>query len=271
MFEILLQDNPLLCSCKSAEIIQWLFAEAHNDAAATSYECKYMSSSIAIDEKAINRSNFLCKRTVIIVFSSLGFGITTVLVCVTIYYVWTTKAKRRIRHIGSNFKRDFSDGHLNEKYICFLAYACREEGKVHKTLLTPLNNILKDILQTDKRPVSTGYDFKPGFPIYDEAYRCVQAACVFIAVVSDAFCQSEYCKGEIREAYTQQKPIIVILFGTVTETKMSPYLLEVFRRNARAKAVEQEDGGLEIVPDLNTIAESVLKLAADNYANFNDT
>ena len=183
------------------------------------------------------------------------------------YYVWTTKAKRRIRCIANDFIQAFNEGNLKEKYICFLAYAGREEEKVHKALLTPLNNVLKDSLNTNKRPVSTGYDFKPGFPIYDEAYRCVQDACVFIAIVSDAFCQCEYCKGEIREAYTQQKPIIVILLGTVTETKMSPYLLEVFRRNARAKVVEQEDGDLEIVPDLNTIAESILNLAANNYAN----
>ena len=106
--------------------------------------------------------------------------------------------------------------------------------------------------------------FRPGMSLFNEITRCIAESCVVIFVVSQAFCASGWCRNEVREAYEQNKPIILFFKDEIEIILMTPHLKIIFQRYTRVKIV-QEKGNYEIVPNFTRTSESIILLASQNY------
>ncbi len=84
---------------------------------------------------------------------------------------------------------------------------------------------------------------------------------MFVAVVSDAFLRSQYCKLSLQEACKQDKPTILLFRGQVDTTDMPEYMREVFNRNSRAWIKHNDDGYYYVVPSVQEISNAMWELA----------
>ena len=119
---------------------------------------------------------------------------------------------------------------------------------------------LREFTDCDRDQVCDGdLHFVPGHDIFGEMRTCIADSAVFVAVISENFCQSYFCQLEISEARSSGKPIILIFKEQVDEEQMDTVIREVFLKFARAK-VTQTDGQYEISPKWEQICEAVLTL-----------
>jgi hypothetical protein len=105
--------------------------------------------------------------------------------------------------------------------------------------------------------------FRPGFSLRCELIRCISESAVFIAVISEEFCQKPWCNEEFKEAYDQNKPIILIMLDHVDQSVMHPFIKKIFNKNAHASWIQDEHGG-QLEPNWNLFCKSVLELAGTN-------
>jgi hypothetical protein len=69
-----------------------------------------------------------------------------------------------------------------------------------------LGDILKEITGIDRTLICDGdQNLRPGFYVLDETILCMQRSAVVIVVVSNHFCQSNYCDTELSQAYDLKK------------------------------------------------------------------
>ena len=101
--------------------------------------------------------------------------------------------------------------------------------------------------------------------LIDEISRCLDNSCVVIFIVSEAYCESEWCRTEKREACTRNKPIIIILTETVAVKKMPSNLRNIFQTIVRVKLIQQNDGQYILKPNSQKLCEAIIKLASERF------
>ena len=101
--------------------------------------------------------------------------------------------------------------------------------------------------------------FIPGQTIFSEMIRCLEDSAVFVAVMSENYCESNFCKFEIEQARVMEKPIILIFKEHVAEDKMNHVTKQIFRHFTRVKCVF-EDGHARIQPDWTQLCEAIIQL-----------
>ena len=173
-----------------------------------------------------------------------------------------SKAKKR-KDNENNFLQYFK---THGQYLAFLSF-CNSDGDlgVH-AIYNELNTTLKEMVDDKRDIICVGEkDFVPGKSIYDEISRCLDYSCVVIFIVSEAFCDSEWCRTEIREACTRNKPIIIILTETVATEKMPSSLKNIFQTTVRVKLI-QEDEKYVLKPCPQKVCEAIVRLASERYS-----
>jgi hypothetical protein len=194
--------------------------------------------------------------------------VIVVAIIVTLISVFVTKAHYRSKAKRRKLSKEkfiemFLGDDFNKNRISFIVYASEDLDDLNKSFSRCLNNDLQNALKTDRRLISNGdLDIAPGYPIMDEVLRCVTKSCTLIALASKNFCESEWCQIELREAYNLNIPIILLFKEDVEESLMSPTMLAVFKKFARAKLIAKDDT-FETVPEWNQFVESVINLAIE--------
>ena len=92
--------------------------------------------------------------------------------------------------------------------------------------------------------------------------RCIEESAVFIAIMSQNYCQSDYCKFGIDQADQQGKPIILIFIEEVPEYIMTLVIRKVFKNYTRVKLIKKDDGHRRLEPSWNQLCEAVVCAAA---------
>jgi hypothetical protein len=124
----------------------------------------------------------------------------------------------------------------------------------------PLVNHFREIFDTPRELVCIGdRHFTPGRSIYHEIHRCLEISAVIITVVSNEFCQSQYCVNELEQAYDLGKPILMIFVDMVDENEMTPIMRQLFKRYTRVN-MRIIDGEVQIVPCWDRICRSILEM-----------
>ena len=86
---------------------------------------------------------------------------------------------------------------------------------------------------------------------------CVLAR-AFVAVVSQDFCESFWCKREIRKARDDGKPVILLFKEHVEYEEMGPDVQYFFKRNIRSKWTVNDDGEYKLGTSCETVGESII-------------
>ena len=102
--------------------------------------------------------------------------------------------------------------------------------------------------------------FTLGHTIFDEIMHCLEASAVVVCVISHNFCESEYCRREIEEAYRLGKPIILLFTEDVEEGLISRAIRHVFKLYARAKFLRGEDGHYMLQPGWDHLCKGIIQL-----------
>ena len=164
------------------------------------------------------------------------------------------------------FKELFKNNKIDQRYLAFLSYHSDDEEIVKQNIFQKLNETLQLRFGLEDREVISEGDrhFQPGKSIFTEIMRCVTESCLVIFVVSQSFCASDWCKMEVKEACTQAKPIILVFREQVDIKLMPAYLRTIFERQVRVK-LEHRDGEYILVPNLQTVCDSIIRLAYEDY------
>jgi len=64
-FQFILQGNPLDCTCESSKFIKWLASISSLKDSVNDYACIYKGNEIQVDTDAVEKSKYLCIRTVV--------------------------------------------------------------------------------------------------------------------------------------------------------------------------------------------------------------
>ncbi|XP_045211158.2 toll-like receptor 4 [Mercenaria mercenaria] len=259
--EVKINGNPFECSCQSVDFIEWIYEKSVADT--LQYQCDYEKEIITINKESIAKANFLCIRTVIYTISSVIPAAVALAIFVTLLLAWRYFSQKRRLTKLNKFLQSFQKGHLCDKFICMLSYS-DTDAEVSKRLCDKLEEKLKDVAKCERDIVGIDYKhFQVGLPVVEEVMRCMYKSLVAVFVVSEAFCQSDWCSLEVREAYEQQKPIVLIFVEEVSEESMTLYVRNVFQRYTRGKLFHTEDGEVDFEPGgIKGLCDSIILLAS---------
>ena len=116
------------------------------------------------------------------------------------------------------------------------------------------------MLNLDKELICFGdLHFKPNEMTCKEVTRCLGEPTVFVAVISNSYCESDFCQMEIEEAKTSGKPVILIFMEHVSEDKIGMIIRQIFRNFTRIRFI-RENGELQIEPSWPHVCEAIIKL-----------
>ena len=218
--QITLKGNPFICTCTTTPFLYWLATLNESNT------CVFSSEQKTIDMYLLPQIEYHCKETIVItVFSIFGF-VTTLLLSIMICLILREVQKQQRRkgiYMGIELYRINRDE--RQTLPVFLSF-CTEDDEIAMEAIYPhLDTNLKNILNTDARCVATGgTDFRPGYSLTDEIIRCVEASSVVIFFVTNAFCETLWCKNETLVAHYDKKPIILMLWEKV-DPRLMPHQL----------------------------------------------
>ena len=256
--QIDLKGNPFVCSCNNTQFLYWLTTSSET------YTCRYMSEDKRIDISFIQSFEYLCKVEIVIVVFSLFSLVCFILVSI-LTYILIKKKRRFLQRKKTNTGIDMYSARLDKKIPpVFLSFCTEDEDTVMDEIFPNLDAGLKKLLRTDCRCVATdGTDFRPGFSIADEIIRCIEASYVVIFFVTNAFCETLWCKDEAFVAYRENKPIILMLWEKVNTKTMPKHLYKHYKEYARVHWM-QEDGQRVMKPGWSELCEAIVRLFTNN-------
>ena len=131
---------------------------------------------------------------------------------------------------------------------------------VQSQIFVLFQNSLRALTEADRELVCIAdKHFWPGRSIYIETTRCLEECAVFVAVMSRNYCNSDYCKHEIKEARSMGNPIILMFIEDVEPNHMDVVIWEIVRNFTRVKFIF-EDGEYKIQPNWNEVCRSIIQM-----------
>ncbi|XP_053390416.1 toll-like receptor 1 [Mercenaria mercenaria] len=260
--EVMMNDNPFECSCETVDFIEMIRTTILNNT--RQYLCNFEKETTPINDKSVAKAKFLCIRAIVYTISS----VISVLVVLSLFIMFflTLRYFRKKRQVTKlqTFLRKFNRDQLRENFLCLLSYS-DSDAKVSNQLFIRLEALLKEIAKYEDDAICVDFKhFRAGKPIVEEIMRCMSESLVAVFVVSEAFCRSDWCCLEVKEAYEQQKPIILIFVEEVSEESMTIYIRNIFHRYSRGKLVATENGEIDFKPGgLKGLCNSIILLGSE--------
>lgn len=286
-FTLDVSGEAIECSCNEEDLsfLTWL-TEHKNHLFVDNlenYTCKMDDQSVDIfdnrDLQTIgNYCSWLQTKLYLYVLTPI---ISTIIISFAVILYVKVKRLRHARHMREKFNTVISQlrtNHFPKRYLAFVSFCSEDDAVVTADIIPTLQQTLQHIVGINRDLIVRGdTTFRPGFPIFEEIIRGIEESAVTIIVVSRHFCQKQWCQQELREAYDQHKPIIVIMLEKVEHKLMDNVLKRIFDRYTHARYVSNENGGGgHLEPDWFHFCTSLIALAGpvlDNhpmYAKNND-
>ncbi|XP_060553769.1 toll-like receptor 4 [Ruditapes philippinarum] len=263
---IYFEHNRFICNCKSSRFIKWLHVYMTNNYTQILTCSLNDKDDVLIDDAVIKEAEFSCIRSKVIIASVLTVVSIITLVSLAIcFIIYKRRKQERMRKRGY-FITNFKLGNVPEKYLCFVSYSSEDYKADIRQVTARTKESLQELIQTSKEVLCViDEHVNLGFPIVDEIMRCIKESCVGLFFVTTNFCQSQWCEMELRETYELNKPIILIFKEEIDTRIMSPLMLKIFQQFTRGKLVVTEHGDIQMIPDIQELSNSILKLASLRY------
>lgn len=268
-FRVDLSGNKFTCSCneKEMEFLRWLTGNLKTFLTGTNgnYHCLFQNNDIDIANGGLYKVQSVCEWEITKHYLYIFGPVTAALIIILL-----TVSLIRLRHLNRERQRtkwvnlvskQLRTNKFPKPNLVFASFCSEDETLVTEQILPNLQRSLQSIVNTSKELIVQGDAlFRPGFPIIEEIMRGVNDCAVIILFVSKRFCEKQWCQQEIREAYEQNKPIVVIMLEKVDTKLMGKVLEKIFRRYAHARWVSDDSGG-HLEPDWLPFCQSLIALA----------
>jgi hypothetical protein len=264
-------ENPFECTCRTVKFQQWVISKLQPQSNNV-YTCNQYDTTLTIGYGTIEKSEYLCKRTAIIIGVICGsIALVTVIVFAVVALHKMNRAARQ-RQAISSFINEIAKGTLPQKYLCFLSFSSNEDSN----LITEVSGSIDENLRlltgvSDRTLVCIGdRNFRPGYPLINEIYRLVNESFVTVCLVSRLFCASRWCELEMRTAEERNKPIVLIFTEKVKRTEMPDIMKHIFDTRTRARLVNENNTYI-LIPGYDILSASILDLAIKDFANLRNS
>jgi hypothetical protein len=259
---VTLYNNPLRCSkCENKQFLQWLVTTEHVNTKTQHLKC-YQSEDVFEDlnSAAIDHVESICRREQVILASTVSISVFLLLIMSSVVVIYLRKRKNnkqnnvnRVIHLLKQCQNQF-------EFAVFLSYSSADDEFVRTCVFNQLRDILKELTGIDRTLICSGdHNLRPGFYVLDETILCIQRSAVVIVVVSNHFCQSNYCDTELSQAYDLKKPILLVFKETVEEDRMRPVMKLLFRQNVRV-LFEENNGVFVLKSTWEHVGKSIIDL-----------
>ncbi|XP_060560331.1 toll-like receptor 4 [Ruditapes philippinarum] len=231
-----LGDNPISCSnCEAKQFIYWLTHTNSVSISTANLACTTLKNTRRkIDTRTLDDVNNICKRTIMIISTTVSVGFTFIIVLIVIMVIYKRRKRANKRIKRGELVNRLQEGQGQNEFVAFLSYSSEDKDFVDNFLIDDFNETLQHMTGIDRNLICTGDLYlRPGFRILDEISLCIERASAFIVVVSDSYNSSPYCHNELDIAYRLQKPIVLFIKGTVDESLMTPVMKSLFNSNVR--------------------------------------
>ena len=250
--DITLKQNPVSCFCENMCFLK-LITELNE-----TNTCSLNGQTLYINELTIRKTMYLCKKIIVITVFSVFALIMVMFIPISAYLVVKEKRKVRMKRLKESGIEMFE---MNpNKYPVFLSFSGDDEEFVMTKVYPNLDSGLKSILNTESCcVVSGGTDFRPGYLIKKEIARWVEASSVIVFFLSENFCTKQWCIDEVYQAFNDDKPIVLMMWGKVN-TAMMPRILRKHYETYTRVHWTMENGELVMRPDWNQLCETIVRL-----------
>ncbi|KAH3850669.1 hypothetical protein DPMN_093094 [Dreissena polymorpha] len=123
-----------------------------------------------------------------------------------------------------------------------------------------MNETFKRVVGVERDLVCIGDEqFKVGWNIYREIYRCMGLSHVVVLVLSEGFANSAFCDQELDIAIQLKKPIVLLLKDRVNIDELSEPIQVLYRTNVRI-LIEYEHGEYVLKTTWDNVCRSILQM-----------
>ena len=261
-FHVDLRNNNFACNCEGSQFITWLYLYLMPKMSpGQTLECIVHNQRQTINDETVMKSHQDCSRTErIITVSVLSLCLLFVIVITGLMFL--IYMRRRIRerkrqHYFATLQND-----VNHKNIIFCLFCTKDLEFLVKHVSQVFTDTFRNITGMDANLFSDNFKgYKIGFPLINEADRCIRQAHVIAFLVSHASCECKRCLCELRLALHENKPIVVILKEQMDENKMPPIVRLLVRTTSKASFVRRQQN-LYLSPSPKKFCNIILDLAS---------
>ena len=259
-----LTKNPFECSCRTARFVKWLSRVLNQSKV---YTCSMEGSLVTVTRNTFKSCQYLCYRDIVHICVIIGcslFVISVTIVCFRRYKVLRAlQFERNKQAFISKFGNQYicsatTQESQKSEYIVMLTYH-EDDYDICKTYIYDrLNAGLAALIGTDENLVLFGLDKEtPGVPKSTEMERCTKKCCVYMCVVTRAFCDDYWCQTQLENADREGKPI-VFLFVRDLEKNIPSFMKVLLRRVFVMRVDCSED---ILTPSWETSCLKIIELA----------
>lgn len=240
-FEIDLSRNTFVCECETSGFVNWMYSHfILKKLIATEMKCVLESRVVTIDYRALEKTQYLCERSsIIIVSSGLSLCYVTVII-VTVIFARRFIERKRIEEKRKDFLAKFKADRENNRYLIFIIFCQKEEALVHEVVMPVLSDCLNKLLNTEAKLIGVGYnEFRLGLPLIVETERCIRQSSAVVILHSRASGKCVRSKREVKIAYEKDKPMAIINKGFVDADLVTPILEAVIAKSPSVSIINQ--------------------------------
>ena len=211
-FEIDLSRNTFVCECETSGFLSWMYSHfIPKKLIATEMKCVLDSRVVTINYRALEKTQYLCERTSIIIVSpGLSLCYFTVII-VTVIFTRRFIERKRIEKKRKNFLAKFKADRTNNRYLIFIIFCQKEEALVYEVVMPVLSDCLNKLLNTEEKLIGVGYnEYRLGLPLIVETERCIRQSSAVVILHSRASSKCVRNKREVKIAYEKDKPMAII-------------------------------------------------------------
>lgn len=256
--------NPFQCICKYQTFIQWIAHTPFVENSSQALSCHdHDHDHLTITVQTAKELQEECARARrlrnIVLASSVTFvTIVTITLSTAAVYI-RRRRKLRQKRTKEEIKAQIQDNNYQFQYPVFISYSNEDVDLVLEHVYPDMVDHMRRMFNTPRDLVSIGdRHFRPGQTIFEEIDVCLSKSAIVIFVVSHPFCQSNFCKYELEQAYTLNKKIMLLFIEDVEEQNMPPLIGKYFNKYTRINLRRCRDGEINITPKWEIICESIL-------------
>ncbi|KAH3850662.1 hypothetical protein DPMN_093087 [Dreissena polymorpha] len=212
---------------------------------------------VEITNDLLTSLRFDCDRTTIIGATVASTVAVVSALCVGINVL---RNKRKLQKREDRMARVVTNLNRGNGFAVYLIYSSVDEVFVRSAVYSPLNEKLKKLVGVERDLVCIGDEqFRVGWNIYREIYKCMERSHVAVVVLSEGFANSVFCDQEMDIAMQLKKPVILLLKGDVDINQYSEHIQLLNRTNVRI-LFGYEDNELVLKTTWDKVCESFLQM-----------
>ncbi|KAH3850667.1 hypothetical protein DPMN_093092 [Dreissena polymorpha] len=198
-----------------------------------------------------------CDRTTII---GASVASTLAVVLALFFGIIVLRYRKKLGRRKDRMARVIANLNRGNGFAVYLIYSSVDEVFVRSAVYSPLNEKLRQVVGIDRDLVCIGDEqFRVGWNIYREIYKCMERSNVAVVVLSEGFANSVFCDQEMDIAMQLKKPLILLLKGDVDINQYSEHIQILYRTNVRI-LFGYEDNELVLKTSWDKVCESFLQM-----------